>query len=141
MYLLVHSRFLHPVECAVGQRARVAAGSAHTAQHCFRRPAWKYRQWLRAEAAACQELFALFDEDCDGRLSKTEYASYLRGIGLWTKCEEVLVKGEWRGYTAKAWDRQWAEDCNRLKQTKQKDLTSRSLKPFTKLAASVAVRS
>lgn len=91
-------------------------------QHCFRHPAWKYRQWLRAEAAASQELFALFDEDCDGRLSKTEYASYLRGIGLWTKCEEVLVKGEWRGYTAKAWDRQWAEDCNRLKANKAEGL-------------------
>jgi hypothetical protein len=84
-------------------------------QHCFRHPAWKYSQWLRAEATASQELFALFDEDCDGRLSKIEYASYLHGIGLWTKCEDVLVKGEWRGYTAKAWDRQWAEDCNRLK--------------------------
>eukprot|EP01043_Picozoa_sp_COSAG02_P007921 COSAG02_NODE_245_length_27293_cov_16.488012_8_plen_726_part_00 len=32
---------------------------------------------------AVQELFAMFDADLDGRLSKAEYKSYLQRIGLW----------------------------------------------------------
>ena len=31
------------------------------------------------------------------------------------KNHEVLVNGEWRQYTTKAWDAEWATECKRIK--------------------------
>ena len=48
-----------------------------------------------------REIFALFDADADGKLSKDEYKNYLTGVGDWGT----------GGYTDAMWDETWLRDC------------------------------
>ena len=59
---------------------------------------------LAEELPLVQEIFAAFDVDCDGKLSKDEYKSYLKGIEAWGDDP----------YTDKAWDEGWTRDRARL---------------------------
>ena len=43
----------------------------------------------------------MFDSDGDGRLSKCEYAEYLRAIGEWGR----------GSFTDKSWDANWPREC------------------------------
>ena len=54
-----------------------------------------------AQRPLVEELFAMFDADADGKLSKDEYEAYLRGIGAWGT--------NW--YTDEEWDESWPEEC------------------------------
>jgi len=51
-----------------------------------------------------QEIFAMFDGDGDGKLSKDEYKAYLRGIGAWGG----------GSYTDDTWDEKWQKECEGL---------------------------
>ena len=51
-----------------------------------------------------RELFAMFDADGDGKLSKAEYEAYLRGIGAWGS----------GSYTDEEWDERWPEECKQM---------------------------
>ena len=48
-----------------------------------------------------KEIFAMFDADGDGKLSKAEYEAYLRGIGAWGTGP----------YTNGGWDEHWPKEC------------------------------
>ena len=56
---------------------------------------------IQAEADALQKIFARFDADGDGKLSKDEYKAYLRGIAAWGT----------GSYTDEKWDESWPEEC------------------------------
>ena len=51
-----------------------------------------------------EELFAMFDADADGKLSKDEYEAYLRRIGAWGT----------GFYTDHGWDARWPKECEDL---------------------------
>eukprot|EP01043_Picozoa_sp_COSAG02_P039838 COSAG02_NODE_3175_length_7227_cov_4.752104_3_plen_250_part_00 len=50
-------------------------------------------------------IFSSFDADNDGKLSKTEYITYLKAMGLWGK----------ESYTDDNFDAGWVAECKRLK--------------------------
>ena len=54
-----------------------------------------------AELSLVRKIFAMFDVDADGLLSKEEYRSLSKGIGTWGT----------DGYTDAAWDSTWLRDC------------------------------
>ena len=49
-----------------------------------------------------REIFAMFDADGDGKLSKEEYKAYLRGIGEW---------GTDPAYTDEGCGERWPKEC------------------------------
>ena len=55
------------------------------------------------ELPLVREIFAMFDADGDGKLSKDEYEAYLRGAGIWA------------GYQPMAWDARWPQECRLLR--------------------------
>eukprot|EP01046_Picozoa_sp_COSAG06_P057122 COSAG06_NODE_11032_length_1578_cov_2.481406_1_plen_328_part_10 len=54
-----------------------------------------------AEPLVC-EIFERYDADSDGKLSQSEYRSYLQGIGAWGQAEM---------YTDEKWDERWPAEC------------------------------
>jgi hypothetical protein len=57
------------------------------------------------EVLVARQIFSLFDADEDGKLSKSEYKSYLHGIGAW---------GE-EPYTDASWNERWPIECKHMK--------------------------
>eukprot|EP01045_Picozoa_sp_COSAG04_P020176 COSAG04_NODE_2039_length_4950_cov_12.208617_2_plen_880_part_00 len=58
---------------------------------------------LAAALPLVREIFAIFDADADGKLSKAEYRAFLRGIGLWDAGDP--------DYTDAGWDARWPKEC------------------------------
>lgn len=61
------------------------------------------------ELPLVREIFALFDADVDGRLSKEECKAYHKGIGDWGAGDP--------DYTNKGWDEGWAKECKSVQCT------------------------
>jgi hypothetical protein len=65
------------------------------------------------ELSVVRELFSIFDADGDGRLSKEEFALYLRGIKLWG----TEGWGQHEGFTDDDWAERWPTECQKFECT------------------------
>ena len=85
--------FAHPVVSTMAPRCQAAV---HEAME---------RKAAAMERKAAARLFAVFDVDTDGKLSKDEYKAYLQGIGHWDSV----------GLTDASYDASgWAQECEAL---------------------------
>eukprot|EP01045_Picozoa_sp_COSAG04_P035188 COSAG04_NODE_8017_length_1034_cov_0.980749_1_plen_130_part_00 len=53
-----------------------------------------------------REIFAMFDADADGKLSKDEYEAYLRGTGAWGT--------GWYTDSDDQWEESWQQECEQM---------------------------
>lgn len=63
------------------------------------------------ESPLVKKIFALFDADEDGVLSKEEYKAYLKGIKLWDTEHTKAA------YSDKTWDDRWPDECHQMRCT------------------------